>query len=54
MIIKLDTSVFRLVRQKAEVEKKVSAPLTKDQWVNADRIVMAIMFIATVTGAILF
>ena len=54
MIIKLDTSVFRLARQKAEIEKKVSAPLTKEQWINADRIVMAVMFIATVTGAILF
>lgn len=54
MIIKLDTSVFRLARQKAEIEKKVPAPLTKEQWINADRIVMALMFIATVTGAILF
>ena len=54
MIIKLDTSVFRLARQKADVEKKIISPLTKEQWINADRIVMAVMFIATVTGAILF
>ncbi|WP_199562747.1 hypothetical protein [Pedobacter chinensis] len=54
MIIKLDTSVFRLSRQKAETVKKVAAPITREQWINADRIVMATMFIATIVGAILF
>ncbi|WP_231459070.1 MULTISPECIES: hypothetical protein [unclassified Pedobacter] len=54
MIIKLDTSLFRITRQKSEVDKKVADPLTQDQWINADRIVMAIMFIATITGAIVF
>ncbi|GAA4209151.1 hypothetical protein GCM10022289_34200 [Pedobacter jeongneungensis] len=54
MLIKLDTSVFRLSRHKAETVKKVAAPLTRDQWINADRIVMAAMFIATIAGAILF
>ena len=54
MIIKLDTSVFRLSRHKAETVKKVATPLTRDQWITADRIVMAAMFIATILGAILF
>ncbi|WP_316828184.1 hypothetical protein [Pedobacter miscanthi] len=54
MIIKLDTSVFRLSRHKAETVKKVTKPLTRDQWITADRIVMAVMFIATIVGAILF
>ena len=54
MIIKLDTSVFRLSRHKAETVKKVAAPLTRDQWITADRIVMAAMFILTIIGAILF
>ncbi|WP_316850278.1 hypothetical protein [Pedobacter agri] len=54
MIIKLDTSVFRLSREKAEKVKKVDIPLTREQWINADRIVMATMLIATIVGAILF
>ncbi|WP_316739796.1 hypothetical protein [Pedobacter aquatilis] len=52
MIIKLDTSALRFVRPKVERAEKIVAPLTKAQWINADRIVMAIMLIATVTGAI--
>jgi hypothetical protein len=54
MLIKLDTSAFRLSRHKAETAKKVVAPLTRDQWITADRIVMIAMFIATIVGAILF
>ena len=54
MIIKLDTSVFRLSRHKAETVQKVATPLTRDQWITADRIVMAVMFILTIIGAILF
>ncbi|GGI22367.1 hypothetical protein [Pedobacter mendelii] len=54
MIIKLDTSIFKLVRPKSQTEEKVVTPLTKLQWINADRIVMAAMFIATIVGAILF
>ncbi|MBB4110217.1 MULTISPECIES: hypothetical protein [Pedobacter] len=54
MIIKLDTSVFRLSRHKAETVKKIAAPLTRAQWITADRIVMAAMFILTIIGAILF
>lgn len=54
MIIKLDTSLFRLARPKAEAIRKVEIPLTKAQWINADRIVMAAMFIAVIIGAIVF
>ncbi|WP_231427862.1 MULTISPECIES: hypothetical protein [Pedobacter] len=54
MIIKLDTSVFRLSRHKTETVKKVATPLTREQWINADRIVIATMFLATIAGAILF
>ncbi|MCZ4223648.1 hypothetical protein [Pedobacter rhodius] len=54
MIIKLDIAVFRLARQKTQTEEKIATPLTRAQWINADRIVMAAMFVATVAGAILF
>ncbi|WP_197413219.1 hypothetical protein [Pedobacter sp. Leaf176] len=54
MIIKLDTSVFKLARQKVQTEEKIFSPLTRTQWINADRIVMAAMFIVTIAGAILF
>lgn len=54
MIIKLDTSVFKLIRQKAQTEEKIVKPLTRDQWITADRIVMAAMFIVTIAGSILF
>jgi len=54
MLIKLDTSVFRLSRHKVESEKKSVAPLTRAQWIAADRIVIAAIFIATIVGAILF
>lgn len=54
MIIKLDTAAFRLVNTKAEKTKKLTAPLTREQWITADRIVMLSMFIVTVVAAILF
>ncbi|MBB6238451.1 hypothetical protein H9N25_16870 [Pedobacter riviphilus] len=54
MLIKLDTSVFRLSRHKAETIKKSVTPLTRAQWITADRIVIAAIFIATIVGAILF
>lgn len=52
MLIKLDTSLFRLARHKTESIKKAALPLTKEQWITADRIVMAAMFICTIIGAI--
>ncbi|QPH38585.1 hypothetical protein [Pedobacter endophyticus] len=54
MIIKLDTSLFRLVRHKAETIKKTATPLTREQWITADRIVIAMMFAATIIAAIVF
>lgn len=55
MIIKLDISAIRLVRPKAETTtKKTVTPLTREQWITADRIVMATMFIATIAAAIVF
>jgi len=54
MIIKLDTSVFKLARQKVQTQERITTPLTRAQWINADRIVMGAMFIATIAGAILF
>jgi len=54
MIIKLDTLIFRLIRPKTGTAKKESVPLTRKQWINADRIIIAIMFILTIVGAILF
>ncbi len=52
MIIKLDTSIFRLAR--ASKAEKISKPLTKVQWINADKIVIAILFVLAIVGAILF
>ena len=54
MIIKLDTAVFKLASQKTQRVEKIATPLTKAQWINADRIVIAAMFIATIAGSILF
>lgn len=54
MLIKLHTPVFRLTRHKTETIKKVAAPLSREQWINADRIVIIAMFVATIVGAILF
>ncbi|MES2829519.1 MAG: hypothetical protein V4687_15265 [Bacteroidota bacterium] len=51
MLIKSPSLLHVFARQKEEVEAK---PLSRDQWVQADRIVMAILFIAVIFGAILF
>lgn len=54
MIIKLDTSLFRLAKHRTETTKKTVTPLTREQWITADRIVIALMFIVTIVGAIVF
>lgn len=54
MIIKLNTFLFRLARHKEETSQKTLVPLTKEQWVKADRIVIIAMFILTIVSAILF
>ena len=38
-------------RQKEEIEQK---GLTQKQWINADRIVMLVLFISVIIGAIVF
>ncbi|WP_165500354.1 hypothetical protein [Pedobacter psychroterrae] len=38
-------------RQKEEIEQK---ELTQKQWINADRIVMLILFLSVIIGAIIF
>ena len=55
MIIKLDTSLFTLPRDfKIESVKQVSKPLTFQQRVTVDRIVIAILFVVAIAGTILF
>lgn len=50
MIIKLP--LFQtFARQKEEIEQK---ELSQKQWINADRIVMLILFISVIIGAIIF
>ncbi|MNI31239.1 hypothetical protein [Pedobacter ghigonis] len=54
MLIKIHTPIFRFSRHKTETIKKTPVQLTRAQWIAADRIVIAVMFIATILGAILF
>lgn len=55
MIIKLDTAIFRVERDfNIESVKPIAKPLTLQQRVNADRIVIAILFVVAITGTILF
>ncbi len=51
MLIKLNPIAQIFARQK---EEKVAKPLTKKDWVNADRIVMVILFASVIIGAIIF
>ena len=50
MIIKLPL-LQAFARQKETIETK---ELTRKQWINADRIVMVILFISVIAGAIFF
>jgi len=54
MLIKLNLISSVFARQR--VEKKVTAkpPLTHQQWLMIDRIVMALLFFFAIIGAILF
>lgn len=54
MIIKLDTSLFRLSRAKDESLRKEVKPLTRAEWINADRVVMAALFLIAILGSIFF
>ena len=51
MLIKLHSFAPTFARQKAE---KVAKPLTRQDWIYADRIVITILFAAVIVGAILF
>lgn len=50
MITKLSL-LQTFARQKEEIEQK---ELTRKQWINADRIVMLILFLSVIIGAIVF
>jgi hypothetical protein len=52
MLIKLNPIFPSFARQ--EQVRQERAPLTKKQWINIDRIVMAALFISVIAGAILF
>ena len=52
MLIKLNPIAQIFARQKEE--DKAAHPLTKKDWINADRIVMIILFVSVIIGAIIF
>ena len=52
MLIKLNPIAQIFARQKEE--EKAARPLTKKDWINADRIVMIILFVSVIIGAIIF
>jgi len=54
MIIKLDTSLFRLGNSRSESVKQKSAPLTRAQWISADRAVLIILLCVIIAGSIIF
>ncbi|TDQ07700.1 hypothetical protein [Pedobacter metabolipauper] len=51
MLIKSPSIFQAFARQKEEVEQK---PLTRQQWINADRLVMLALFLSVIAGAIFF
>ncbi|WP_165953201.1 hypothetical protein [Pedobacter changchengzhani] len=55
MIIKLDTSLFRLSRDfSIENTKKIAQPSTIQERIIVDRIVVGALFLITIVGTILF
>lgn len=50
MLVKLPI-LHAFARQKAETQHK---ELSKRQWINADRIVMLVLFLSVIIGAIVF
>ena len=50
MIIKLPL-LQAFARQREVVEQR---ELTKKQWINADRIVMLVLFLSVIAGALIF
>lgn len=51
MLIKLN-AVFPAYARHSE--EKVEKALSRRQWIYADRVVMLIMFLAVITGAVVF
>ena len=51
MLIKLNPVFPTYARHRAE---KIEKALTKQQWIYVDRVVMLIMFLAVISGAIVF
>ena len=51
MLIKLNPVFPTYARHS---EEKIEKALTKRQWIYADRIVMLVMFLAVISGAIVF
>jgi len=51
MLIKSPSIFHAFARQKEETQSK---PLSRQQWIIADRIVMMILFLMVVAGAVVF
>ena len=51
MLVKLSLLFPPLARKDRSAKK---AALTKKQWINADRIVMLLLFLGVIAGAIIF
>lgn len=51
MLIKSLTVLQAFARQKEEVKHKA---ITRTQWINADRVVMIVIFLSVIIGAIVF
>jgi len=52
MLVKLNLISPAFARH--ERVRRDKAALTKKQWVNADRIVMALLFLGVIAGAVIF
>jgi hypothetical protein len=52
MLIKLNLTLPTFARQ--ERVKQQDKPLTRQQWINIDRIVMAVLFLGAIAGAVIF
>ncbi len=52
MIIKLESLIFRLAKSKSI--KNAATPLTRAQWIVADRMVIATLFLLVIAAAIIF
>lgn len=51
MLIKMNLTLPTFARQE---RVKLDKPLTKQQWIYTDRIVMVILFVAAITAAVIF